>query len=108
MVKGEDKQRGTWKIGRIDELFVGEDGVIKVLRIKTAKTFLEEPVQLLYAMELHCDSITDDSNETELGMKKEGNKNGNLNPEALTFRPKRTAAAFASDKHKDITENTGI
>ena len=41
-------------------------------------------------------------------MKKEGNKNGKLNPEALTFRPKRTAAAFASIQPNDITENTGI
>ena len=72
MVKGEDKQRGTWKIGRIDELFVGEDGVIKVLRIKAAKRFLEEPVQLLCAMELHYDSITDDSNETVIENEKRG------------------------------------
>ena len=72
MVKGEDKQRGTWKIGRIDELFVEEDGVIKVLRIKTTKRFLEEPVQLLCVMELHCDSITDDSNETVIGNEKRG------------------------------------
>ena len=45
MVKGEDKRRGTWKIGRIDELFVGEDSVIKGLLIKTAKEFLDQPVQ---------------------------------------------------------------
>ena len=28
MVKGKDKQRGAWKIGRIDILFVGKDSVI--------------------------------------------------------------------------------
>ena len=28
MVKGKGKQRGAWKIGRIDILFVGKDSVI--------------------------------------------------------------------------------
>lgn len=31
MVKGEDKERRTWKTNRIDELFVGKDGVIRGL-----------------------------------------------------------------------------
>ena len=29
MVKGEYQRRGTWKIGRIDELFVGKEGVTR-------------------------------------------------------------------------------
>lgn len=31
MVKGEGKERRTWKTNRIDELFVGKDGVIRGL-----------------------------------------------------------------------------
>lgn len=68
MVKIEDKQRGNWKIGRIDWNFVGKDGFIKSVRIKTSKEFLEWPFQLLYQVDLDCDNIIDDSNETELGM----------------------------------------
>lgn len=68
MVKIEDKQRGNWKIGRIDWNFVGKDGFIKSVRIKTSKGFLEWPFQLLYQVDLDCDNIIDDSNETELGM----------------------------------------
>ena len=37
MVEEEDKQRGSWKIGRINELFVGKYGVIRGVKIKTAK-----------------------------------------------------------------------
>ena len=40
MVKQEDKQKVIWKIGRIVELFVGKDGIIGGVRIKTAKGFL--------------------------------------------------------------------
>ena len=68
MVKVEDKQRDNWKIGRTDWNFVGKDGFIKSVWIKTAKGFLEWPFQLLYQVDLDCDNIIDDSNETELGM----------------------------------------
>ena len=40
MVKQEDKQKVIWKIGRIVELFVGKDGIIGGVRIKTAEGFL--------------------------------------------------------------------
>ena len=39
MVKGEDKQISTWKIGSIDKLFVEKDSVIRSARMKTAKEF---------------------------------------------------------------------
>ena len=41
LLKGEDKQRGTWKTGRTYELLVGKDGIIGSARIKTTKWFLE-------------------------------------------------------------------
>ena len=44
MVKWEDKERRTWKTNRIDDLFVGKDGVIRGVWIKTPKGFLEQPV----------------------------------------------------------------
>ena len=44
MVKGEDKQGDTWKVGRIIEMLVGKDSGIRGLRFKTTKGFLERPV----------------------------------------------------------------
>ena len=70
--------------------------------------FLERPVQLLYPLELHSNNITDDSNETELGMRKEKNADKELNLEASTSWPKQTAAAIASIKLNDMTEDTDI
>ena len=70
--------------------------------------FLERLVQLLYPLELHSNNITDDSRETELGMRKEKNTDGELNLEASTSWPKQTAAAIASIKLNDMTEDTDI
>ena len=70
--------------------------------------FLEQPVQLLHPLELNCGNITDESNETELGMTKECNTNGKINPKALTVRPKQIAATIASIKLNDMTEVTDI
>ena len=108
MVKRKGKQRGTWKIGGIDKLFVWKDGVIRGVRFKTAKGFLEQVGKSLYPLELHCNNIFDDSAETELRMTKESNTNGKLNPEALNIQPKQTAAAVASIKLNDMTEDTDI
>ena len=55
-VKGEYKRRGSWKIVRIDKLFVRNDGVIRSAYIKTAKGFIEQPVQLLDPVERHCNN----------------------------------------------------
>ena len=80
-----DSYGGTWKTGRINQIFVGKDGFIRGVQIKKAKGFLKQPFQLLYPLELHCDNVTDGSNETELRMTKEDNTNGKLNPEISTF-----------------------
>ena len=106
-VKGEYKWRGSWKIDRIDKLFVRNDGVIRSVHIKTAKGFIEQPVQFLDPVERHYNNVTDD-NQKELAMTKEGNTNGKLNYEASTVRPKRTAAAIASIELKDMTEGTDV
>ena len=55
-VKGEYKRRSSWKIVRIDKLFVRNDDVIRSAYIKTAKGFIEQPVQLLDPVERHCNN----------------------------------------------------
>lgn len=59
-------------------------------------------------MELHCHNITDDNNETEVEMTKEGNTSKKLNPEALTFQPNRAAAVIASIKPNGIIKDVDI
>lgn len=51
---GEDRMpRQTWKMGRITELFLGRDGLIRscTVRISTG-TLLKRPVQLIYPLEI--------------------------------------------------------
>ena len=80
MAKEEVKPRGTWKIVELISFLHERTVFLEVwdckrclkIQFKTAKGFLELPVELLYPLELHCNNITDDSNKTELWMKKKG------------------------------------
>ena len=62
---GESK----WKIGFIENISMGKDNTIRSIRIPTEKNIIERTIQLLYPVELHCDS------------KKTTSKTLNVNPE---------------------------
>ena len=82
IIYGEERNRGKWPLGIVQELYPGRDGVIRAAKIKTVNGHLDRPVHLLYPLELSCDvspSTIDDQ----------------LNPEAEVFRPTREAAVTA-------------
>ena len=81
IIKGDEKNRGKWKIEIVDKLIPGRDGIVRAVRLRAGKSYLERPIQFLYLMELHCEA-------------KKPNQ-GELNPEAREFRPKRSAAVAA-------------
>ena len=58
IVKGEEKNRGKWKMGIVERLIVGRDGLFRgaELRVGTERT-LERAVQHLYPLELSCDTV---------------------------------------------------
>ena len=85
LIKGDEKNRGLWKVGSVDELIAGRDGVVRGVRLRAGKSYMERPIQFLYPLELHCDQ-------------EQGDKIP-LNPTAKEFRPKRKAA---SDAKKNI------
>ena len=62
MIKGDEKNRGKWKIRIIENIFLGKDNTIRSIKIRTGKSVIERPIQLLYPMELHCDSKSTTSN----------------------------------------------
>ena len=95
MIKGDEKNRGKWKIGSIEIIFMGKDNTIRSIRIPTGKNVIERPIQLLYAMELHCDSKSTTSNIQDYRT---------LNVNAEEFRPKRSAAALAEQTIRDIAD----
>ena len=86
LIKGEERNRGRWKVGVITSLIVGRDGVVRAARVRTGKSFLERAIQHLYPLELSCDLCeTQDSS------------NGQLNAQAQEFRPRRRAAVQAAE-----------
>ena len=94
IIKGESKNRGNWKLAIAEKLYHRKDNVFRVVGLHTAKNYLERSIQLLYPMELHCNTIRKTS-ETK------------LNPNVEEFRPsrpKRTAAAVVKLRIGDMQD----
>ena len=92
IVKGDDKNRNTWKLGKVVHLIIGKDGIVRGVKLQTAKGDLERPIQLIYPLELQCDN-SDEQQPTEP-----------LNRQAAEFRPKRRATQDAQAKILAIAE----
>ena len=80
IVWDEDKNRNKWKLGIVNQLIEGRDGVIRGAQVRTSNGELERAVQHLYPLELSCDK-----------------PKWKPNPSAPTYnpRPQRGAAAAA-------------
>ena len=89
MIKGDEKNWGKWKIGIIENIFMGKDNTIRSIRIRTEKNVIERPIHLLYPMELHYVTQTDKT----------------LNVNAEEFRRKRSAAAAVEQRIRGIADN---
>ena len=73
----------------VENLHPGKDKVIRATGSRTAKNYLEGPIQLLYTIRLYCNTVR--KIETKL----------NLNVEQFRpSRPKQTIAAVAKVKFK--------
>ena len=62
MIRGDEKNQGKWKIGIIENIFMGKDTATRSVRIRCGKNVIERPIQLLYPIKLHCDSKSTTSN----------------------------------------------
>ena len=74
---------------------MGKDNTIRSITIRTGNSIIERPVQLLYPIQLHCDSKITNSNTQD-------GKTLNVNGEE--FRPKRSAAAVAEQRIRDTAD----
>lgn len=107
MIKGNVKNKGKWNIGVVDKLYQGQDEVIRAVRLRAGKSYYERPIQHLYPLELNCDMVNmvekpvDDRTEKDAQVTVPQIKS-NLNASADTFTPKRTAAAIADIRIKDV------
>ena len=75
---------------------MGKDHVIRGVRLRTPKSHIEQPIQNLYPLELHCDMKESTSKSKNTSHKK-------LNIDAKEYRPRRTAAAVIAEiRTKDL------
>ena len=56
LIKGDDKHRSNRNIGIVEELCKGKDNVIRAVKRRSRKTYIERPIQFLYPLELSCDT----------------------------------------------------
>ena len=89
LIKGDEKNRNKWEIGKLTKLICGKDKVVRGVKLQSGKVTLERPVQLIYPLELKCD------------VRKCETK---LNTNAEEFKPKRRAAVVAEAKSKELFE----
>jgi hypothetical protein len=57
IIKGEERNRNKWKLGVVVQMIKGSDGVIRAVKLREGKSFLERPIQFLYPLELSCESV---------------------------------------------------
>jgi hypothetical protein len=89
IIKGEERNRNKWKLGVVVQMIKGRDGVIRAVKLRAGKSFLERPIQFLYPLELSCDMERPKTS---------------LNVEANEFAPKRKAAISAQENIRKIAE----
>ena len=95
LIKDSLKNKGKWRIGRVEQKIVGKDGVIRGYKIRTSSGYLvERPVQLIADLEIGGEqTVTETTVE--------------LNPAAHEFtpgqRPKRRAKETAKNRIVGIT-----
>ena len=89
IIASDERNRGKWTLGIVEELFPGRDGIIRTAKVKTANGHLERAVNHLYPLELSCDQSSNQQT---------------LDPLAPVFRPVRDAAVAARSRIQEVTE----
>ena len=51
LVSNDDTKRGKWPLGRVTRVFPGDDGVVRVVEVKTKDGLYTRPVAKLYRLE---------------------------------------------------------
>lgn len=92
IIKSQERNRNQWPMGVVEELFSGRNGVVRAVKLRAGRGFMERPIQHLYPLELSCDRNPLPCNDPP------------LNPTVLEFRPRRDAAVAARQRIQDTAE----
>ena len=96
LIRSEDRNLNHWPMGIVKRLFKGKDGVVRAVRLKCGRDWLERAIQQLYPLELNCDGVATTEQDEQPHQ---------LNAQAKTFVPKRKAAVDAVQKIKQTLED---
>ena len=88
VIKDEERNRNKWKIGIVEGLISGRDGIVRAAKLRAGKGTLERAVQHLHPLELSCD-------------RENVKAPPQLNPEAPKFKPRRAAAVATRCRIQD-------
>ena len=71
VVKDDHLPRGLWKLGIVQNIMKGRDGLTRAAVVKVASRdrqhlILKRPIQLLYPLEIHCKSTDITTSEASL------------------------------------------
>ena len=91
IVQAEERNRGKWPLGIVENVIVGTDGVVRGAVLRSGKSHIERAVQHLYPLELSCDRQRPHLAE--------------LNPQAQPFQPRRDAAVAARLRVQNIARD---
>ena len=83
----DEGPRAKWKLGKICELYQGEDGAIRVVQLKTSLGLINRPVVKLYPLELRSVEVEEPTKIT-----------------VFNERPIRATAAEAAQVRKRLIE----
>ena len=97
LIKSDEKHRRKWNIGMVDKLYRGKDDGIRAVGLRTSKSYIERPIHYLDPLELHCD--------VEKQSSLANTNTSTFDASAKEYRPRRTAAAVAEIRMKDINDD---
>ena len=89
LIKSDKKDRGKWKLGVVEKLIPGRDGVVRAVEVRVGTSQLQRPIQHLYPMELSCD-IQPERSTVE------------LNVNAPVYTPRVTRVAAEEARHRIV------
>ena len=55
LIQDAECNRGKWNMGIVVKLFQGQDVVVRAMRLRLGKSYLEQAVQHLLPLQLSCD-----------------------------------------------------
>lgn len=62
MIDDDNHKRMDWSLGKIEKLFGGRDGNVRVVMLKTKEERLKRPIRRIYPLEISQNKLTEMKN----------------------------------------------